>query len=129
MGKADLSSAYQNNKTICLPISQEKHDAIVNDSKKFRKWIDDCYAQFSELFPSEIANGYRMKDLYFSQKLSILTRRIEISGVAYTIGPSFAMPYMTAMVHDVEKVLFLRKFKWGQMGSQMGSGLPLTHMV
>lgn len=110
MGKADLSSAYQDNKTICLPISQEKHDAIVGDPKKFRKWIDACFVLYSELFPSEIANGYLMKDFYFSQKLSILIRRIKISGVAYTIRPSFAMPYMTAMVYDIEKALFLRKF-------------------
>jgi hypothetical protein len=66
--------------------------------------------QFSELFPSEITNGYRMKDFYFSQKLLIWIRRIEIEDVAYTIRPSFAMPYMTAMVDDVEKGLFLRKF-------------------
>ncbi len=110
MGKADLKSAYHNNRTICLPISQEEYDAIVGDPKKFRKWIDSRFALFCELFPSEISNGYRMKDLYFSQKLSILIRRIEIAGVAYTIRPSFAMPYMTATVDDVEKALFLRKF-------------------
>jgi hypothetical protein len=110
MGKADLRSAHHNNRTICLPISQEKHDAIVGAPKEFRKWIDACIALFSELFPSDIANGYRMKDFYFSEKLSILTRRIEIAGVAYTIRPSFAMPYMTAIVDDVEKALFLRKF-------------------
>ena len=65
---------------------------------------------FSELFPSEITNGYRMKDFYLSKKLSIRIRRIKIAGVAYTIRPSFAMPYMTAIVDDVEKGLFLRKF-------------------
>ena len=36
MGKADLSSAYRNNRTICLPISQEEYDAIVDDPKNFR---------------------------------------------------------------------------------------------
>jgi hypothetical protein len=51
-----------------------------------------------------------MKDFYFSQKLSILIRRIKISGVAYTIRPSFAMPHMTGIVGEVEKALFLRKF-------------------
>ena len=110
MGKADLKSAYHNNRTICLPISQEEYDTIVGDPEKFRKWIDVCFAVFAELFPSEVATGYRMKDFYFSQKLSILIRRIEIAGVAYTIRPSFAMPYMTATVDEVEKGLFLRKF-------------------
>jgi hypothetical protein len=110
MGKADLSSTYHNNRTICLPISQEEYDAIVGDPQNFRKWIDARFELFSELFPSEIANGYRMKDFYFSKKLSIWIRRIKIAGVAYTIRPSFAMPYMTAIVDEVEKGLFLRKF-------------------
>jgi hypothetical protein len=76
MGKADLSSAYRNNRTICLPISQEEYDAIIDDPKKFRKCVDARFERFSELFPSEITNGYRMKDFYFSQKLSIWIRRI-----------------------------------------------------
>ena len=110
MGKADLSLAYRNNRTICLPISQEEYGAIVGDPKKFRKWIDTLIALFFGLFPAQIANGYRMKDFYFSEKLSILIRRIEIAGVAFTVRPSFAMPYMTARVGEVEKALFLRKF-------------------
>jgi hypothetical protein len=76
MGKADLSSAYRNNRTICLPISQEEYDAIIDDPKKFRKCVDARFERFSELFHSEITNGYRMKDFYFSQKLSIWIRRI-----------------------------------------------------
>jgi hypothetical protein len=110
MGKADLSSAYRNNRTICLPISQEEYDAIIDDPKNFRKCIDARLELFSELFPSEITNGYRMKDFYLSKKLSIWIRRIKIAGLAYTIRPSFTMPYMTAIVDDVEKGLFLRKF-------------------
>jgi hypothetical protein len=110
MGKADLRSAYQNNKTICLPISQEEYNRIVGDPIAFRKYLDVLLTLFAELFPPEIANGYCMKDLYFSTKLSILIRRIKIAGVAYTIRPSFAMPYMTAKTDDVEKGLFLRKF-------------------
>ena len=107
MGKADLSSAYHNNRTICLPISQEEYDAIIDDPKNFRKCIDARLELFSELFPSEITNGYRMKDFYLSKKLSIWIRRIKIAGIAYTIRPSFTMPYMTAIVDDVEKGLFL----------------------
>jgi len=110
MGKADLSSAYQNNRTICLPISQEEYKQIVGAPDSFRKYIDAQFIVSAKLFPPEIATGYRMKDIYFSKKMSIYIRRIEIAGVAYTIRPSFAMPYMTAMTDDVEKGLFLRKF-------------------
>jgi len=42
--------------------------------------------------------------------MGVWIRRIEVDGIAYTIRPSFIMPYMTGFTKDVEKVLFLRKF-------------------
>ena len=65
-----------------------------------------------ELFPSDIINGYQMKDKYRSIKQSITIRRIKIKGteISYTIRPSFVMPYMTGMTDNLEKALFLRKF-------------------
>jgi hypothetical protein len=51
-----------------------------------------------------------MKDIYHSKKQSIFIRRIEIGGIAYTIRPSFIMPYLTGFVDEIEKVLFMRKF-------------------
>jgi hypothetical protein len=57
-----------------------------------------------------------MKDSYISKKQNIMIRRIEISGIAHTVRPSFVMPYMTGMTDDAEKGLFLRKFSvpfWG----------------
>lgn len=70
----------------------------------------DMIELFPELFPAEIVEGYRMKDMYWSKKQGIATRRIEIAGTAYTICPSFVMPYMTGLVDEVEKGLFLRRF-------------------
>ena len=37
-------------------------------------------------------------------------RRIEIKDTAYTIRPSFIMPYMTGRTDEVEQALFMRKF-------------------
>lgn len=51
-----------------------------------------------ELFPPEIAFGYKMKEIRVSKKLKLKVRRIVIAGVCYTIMPSFAMPYMTGFV-------------------------------
>ena len=51
-----------------------------------------------------------MKDIYHSKKQSIAIRRIEIAGITYTIRPSFLMPYMTGVVDEIEKALFMRKF-------------------
>ena len=64
-----------------------------------------------ELFPANFARGYQLKDDRISAKrgsrsAGILTR----DGAAYSVRPSFLMPYMTARVEDVEGPLFLRKF-------------------
>ncbi len=63
-----------------------------------------------ELFPPGMENGYLMKEVRHSAKLDFDTRRIAVDNVAYTIRPSFAMPYMTGRTAEVEKVLFLRRF-------------------
>jgi len=110
MEKADKISTFQKNKTICLPFTQEDYEKNINVPADFRKCIDDRIECFPELFPDKIVNGYLMKDIYHAKKLPIMIRRIEIEGVSYTIRPSFVMPYMTGMVDDIEKPLFLRKF-------------------
>lgn len=116
MSKEKAVSATRNNRTICLPFSQETYADCINNAKEFRKYIDEHIRLFPELFPPEISNGYLMKDSYPSEKQGIRIRRIDINGVFYTIRPSFMMPYMTGTVEDVEKALFLRKFDvpfWG----------------
>ncbi len=93
-----------------MPFSQDNYEAIIQNPSDFRKYIDKQIELFPELFPADIANGYQMKDMYFSKKLSVRTRRIKICGVSYTIHPSFVMPHLVGFVDDVEKALFLRKF-------------------
>jgi hypothetical protein len=83
---------------------------VIKDSKPFRKELDIVIESNPELFPQSIQAGYLMKDKRFSQKLKIDIRRIEVDGIAYTIRPSFVMPYQTAFTADVEKAIFLRKF-------------------
>jgi hypothetical protein len=102
----------QQNRQICLPFDEGTYDEIVKDPLQFRLFIDEMIVQHPELFPSNIMNGYQMKDGYYSKKLGITTRRITTKDpkISYTIRPSFVMPYMTAKTDDVEKMLFLRKF-------------------
>ena len=110
MGKADAAtSTTRLNRTICLPFSQEPYDNKINSAVDFRKFLDAQYELFPELFPPSFSKGYRMKDKYRSKKLSIWIRRIKVDGIAYTIRPAFAMPYMTGFTKDVEKPLMLRK--------------------
>lgn len=110
MGKAENESAIRNNRTICLPFSQELYNTNIENPFDFRRCIDERIELFPELFPPEITNGYLMKDIYPSKKQSTLIRRIDIDGVSYSIRPSFLMPYLTGITDEVEKAMFLRKF-------------------
>jgi len=97
--------------TISLPIGEEEYGVVVNDPKRFRKWLTDSFALYPELFPAGFAQGFQMKDKRTPKKIPILLRRIVLAdGTAYTIGPSFLMPYATARTCEVEHPLFLRKF-------------------
>ena len=98
------------NRVINVPFSQKPYNANIIMAVRFRAILDPITKKHPELFPSEISNGYQMKDLYYSKKTLIIIRRIKISGISYTIRPSFVMPYLVGMVDDVEKPLFFRKF-------------------
>ncbi len=104
------SSRPRQNRTICLPITPEAYEAMIRNSAEVRKIINENIERYPELFPPSIHEGYQMKDSYISKKLGIVLRRIQCSDGAYTIRPSFAMPYMTGIAEEVEKPLFLRKF-------------------
>ena len=110
MGRADTGSTHRVNRTICLPSSQEVYCACVMNAKDFRPYLDRQIELFPELFPPEISQGYRMKDIYHPKKQPVPIRRIEVAGVAYTVRPSFLMPYNTGFVEEIEKALFLKKF-------------------
>jgi hypothetical protein len=100
------------NRTVCLPFDQESYDETVRDASLFRLFVDEMIICYPELFPSDIIEGYQMKDRYDSKKTGITVRRIRVraSDISYTIRPSFVMPYMTGKTDESEKALFLRKF-------------------
>jgi hypothetical protein len=97
-------------RTICLPFEHSHYNRIVKDATQFREAINLMFKQYPNLFPEQMADGYLMKDRYISKKMGIVIRRITINGQAYSIRPSFAMPYLIGTVSEVENALFLRKF-------------------
>jgi hypothetical protein len=63
------------------------------------------------LFPTNFERGYQLKDERVSIKQQLPIRRIVTrDGIAYSVRPSFLMPYLTARTQEVEGPLFLRKF-------------------
>jgi hypothetical protein len=98
--------------TICLPIDQQRYVPIIDAPTMFRDWIDKAFLQHPELFPKALAAGYELKDVRVSKKLGISLRRIECRTTtkAFTVRPSFVMPYMVGLTDDVEGPLFFRSF-------------------
>ena len=99
--------------TICLPLLQEEYERIIKDPVLFRQALDQAFLDMPELFPSAFGQGYTLKDSRCCRKLGVTLRRIECkaSGEAFTVRPSFILPYATGYTADVANALFLRK--WG----------------
>jgi hypothetical protein len=78
----------------------------VDDSEKFRKFLDQQIEATPELFPPEIERGYRMKDIYPSRKTGWRLRRIELRNLdCYLVRPCFLMPYLSGRTEDVQAPL------------------------
>lgn len=99
--------------TICLPIDKDHYQQTVDSPQAFRHWLDESFALMPELFPAGFAQGYLFKDDRVSAKLGIRLRRVECkaTGEAFTIRPSFVLPYMAGFTDDVAHGLFLRRFR------------------
>jgi hypothetical protein len=98
--------------TICLPISNDAYRDLIDDPRRFRAWLDTAFRDCPELFPQTFAKGYRLKDTRGSAKLGLRLRRIRCpsTGVAFSIRPSFVLPYMAGWTDQVQAPLFLRCF-------------------
>ena len=110
MKPQENKSETRKKRVVCIPFNHDEYEAVVKNASAFRTCLDEKNRLLPELFPENINLGYKLKDIYQSLKLCISIRRILVSGISYTVRPSFVMPYMTGMVSDVEDVLFLRKF-------------------
>ena len=117
MAKGLAVGSFGDIRTICLPICEEQYRQIIDHPPQFRHFLDSCYQQMPELFPENFSQGYELKDQRVSEKAGLRIRRIKLrEGTAYSIRPSFVMPYMTGCTEEVEGPLFLRKFGvpyWG----------------
>ncbi len=98
--------------TICLPFDQEAYEEAVADPAAFRAELDRLFLLVPELFPEAFAHGYLLKDSRVSVKLGLRIRRIECKATdeAFSVRPSFAMPYMAGLADEVSGPLFLRSF-------------------
>src|SRR3954464_10501247 len=97
MAKDLATRSSRGHRTISLPIAEEAYPQVVHDPVAFRRWIDDRFRETPELFPANFARGYELKDARTSARQKLPIRRLLTRDkVAYSVRPSFLMPYMTA---------------------------------
>jgi hypothetical protein len=98
--------------TICLPIGKDAYQDLIDDPARFRAWLDQSFRDCPELFPKVFASGYRLKDARASAKTGLRLRRVRLkaTGEAFSVRPSFVLPYQTALADGVADALFLRSF-------------------
>jgi hypothetical protein len=98
--------------TICLPISPERYQQIIDSPSLYRQWLDEAFHAMPALFPTAFASGYTLKDDRVSAKRGLRLRRIrcKATGAAFSVRPCFVLPYMTAWTDQAEGPLFLRSF-------------------
>ena len=111
MADGTVARSARGHRTICLPVSEDAYTRVVNDPTAFRSLLDESFRTRPELFPPNFARGYQLKDDRMSVKQRLPIRRILLrDGTAYSVRPSFLMPYLVGHVREVEDPLFLRKF-------------------
>src|SRR3954454_9603930 len=98
--------------TICLPIDQHDYRQLIDHPSRFRAWLDRAFHDHPELFPKDFTQGYRLKDDRTSTKTGLRLRRIRLkaTGRAFSVRPSFVLPYHSARADDAQAPLFLRAF-------------------
>jgi hypothetical protein len=110
MAEGLATRSPRGHRTICLPISEPTYQQIIDDPQAFRQTLDDFFQRMPELFPRNFP-GYQLMGQRRSAKQGVQIRRVLLKdGTAYSIRPSFLLPYMTARTAEVEGPLFLRKF-------------------
>jgi hypothetical protein len=98
--------------TICLPIRTDRYQQVIGSPALFRQWLDEAFRATPELFPAAFAHGYTLKDDRLSAKRGLRLRRIrcKATGDAFSVRPSFVLPYLTAWTDEAAGPLFLRSF-------------------
>src|SRR4051812_28310411 len=98
--------------TICLPISPDLYRQVIDSPQRFRGWLDQAFRDTPELFPKAFAQGYALKDARISRQRGLRLRRIacQATGAAFTVRPSFVLPYLSGWTDEVSSPLFLRRF-------------------
>ena len=106
-----MALKIKQNRTIVLNFTEKMYSSFMEDNEIAHETIRYHYAQYPELFPKAMENGYMLNGgTRVSKKLGLKMRKIKVSNISYRIRPSFILPYCRAKTSDVSNALFLLKF-------------------
>ena len=106
--------SHRRGKSICLPCESEaQYRQCVDEAKRFRRFIEQRWQQYPELFPTEFSQGFKLHDSYRSVKQDLCLRRIKLkaTGAVFLVRPWTVLPYLSAKTADIENALYVRQ--WG----------------
>ena len=113
MEKKSHQLTSRGEKTICLPIAEEQeYQSIIDDTRKFRAYLEEIIPEYPEIFPPEIHQGFSLFGCCQSKKQNLKIRRIQLKAnyQIYPLRPCFIMPYMVGKTRDFDKPLYLRRY-------------------
>jgi hypothetical protein len=96
-----------------LPISETDYERFMSENAFAKAQLDEFYERYPELFPLGFDQGYALCGFREpSRKQRLRCRRVRLSAEprVWTVTPAFVMPYMTAVVSEVEKAVLLMRF-------------------
>jgi len=110
MAKKQLKNKPRGSKTIRIPCSEEEYIQLLSNRKLFRPFLNRVLQKHPELFPTDIAKGYKLHGFTKpSVKLDgLVLFRIKIldNGEVYNVSPSYLIPYMCGKSEDVKDAFF-----------------------
>lgn len=106
-----LKDNKQRNRTIVFNLTEAEYDRFMDDPQQARRRIDAAFCKHPELFPPQMANGYKLNGkTRQSSKQGIRMRKIRVGANSYQIRPGYVLSYMRGRSEAVEKPLFLLRF-------------------
>jgi hypothetical protein len=80
--------------SVCRYLQTLNYESFVEDSAKYRAYLDELIEKHPELFPAEIIEGYCFIGFVESDKMHLRTRRIRLKSnrQAYQLRPDTVMP-------------------------------------
>jgi len=105
-----IEKPARGSKQIVIPMLPEVYEHVWDDPVEVRRIVELQIVSFPELFPEGIQDGFQLSGhLPESKKMpGVRLRQLRLrNGDAYTLRPSFVMPYMMGNVDDLDGPLLL----------------------